>query len=67
MKNANAFVERLHKAGFTEAEVYVRNKVTRVVYGNFQSMNDAYNRLNKIRRGNKDFEEAWVLKTTDRG
>jgi cell division septation protein DedD len=67
MKNANAYVERLHKAGFTEAEVYVRNKVTRVVYGNFQSMNDAYNRLNQIRRGNKDFEEAWVLKTTDRG
>ena len=67
MKNANAFVERLHKAGFTEAEVYVRNNVTRVVYGNFHSMNDAYNRLNKIRKGNKDFEEAWVLKTTDRG
>ena len=66
-KNANTFVEKLHKAGFPEAEVYVRNNVTRVVYGNFQSMNDAYNRLNKIKKGNKDFEDAWVLKTTDRG
>ena len=66
-KNADTFVEKLHKAGFPEAEVYVRNNVTRVVYGNFQSMNDAYNRLNKIKKGNKDFEEAWVLKTTDRG
>ena len=66
-KNADAFVEKLHKAGFAEAEVYVRNNVTRVVYGKFQSMNDAYNRLNKIKKGNKGFEEAWVLKTTDRG
>lgn len=65
-KNANAFVEQLHKRGFTEAEVYIRNNVTRVIYGNFNSLNDAYNRLNRI-RGNKDFEEAWVLKTTDRG
>ena len=64
-KNANAFVERLHKAGFDEAEVYVRNNVTRVVYGKYMSLNDAYNRLNRI-KGNKDFEEAWVLKTTDR-
>jgi len=66
-KNADAFVEKLHKAGFAEAEVYIRNNVTRVVYGNFQSKSDAYNRLNKIKKGNKDFEEAWVLKTTDRG
>ena len=65
-KNANSFVEQLHKRGFNEAEVYVRNNVTRVIYGNFNSLNDAYNCLNRI-RGNKDFEEAWVLKTTDRG
>ena len=66
MKNAEAFVERLHKEGFKEAEIYVRNKVTRVVYGNFHTINDAYNRLNEL-HSNKDFEEAWVLKTTDRG
>ena len=65
-KNANAFVEQLHKQGFVDSEVYIRNNVTRVIYGNFRTVNDAYNRLNRM-RGNKDFEEAWVLKTTDRG
>ena len=65
MKNANAFVEELHKRGFSEAEIFVRNKVTRVVCGHFETQNAAYNRLNRI-RDNKGFEEAWVLKLKDK-
>jgi len=65
MKNAQAFVEELHKRGFSEAEIFVRNNVTRVVYGHFDTMNAAYNRLNRI-RDNKGFEEAWVLKLKDK-
>lgn len=59
-KNANAFVEQLHKKGFNEAEVFIRNNVTRVILGNFDTENNAYNRLRSL-RGNKDFEEAWVM------
>lgn len=59
-KNAEAFVEDLHKRGHKEAEVYVRNNVTRVVCGNFKTETDAYNRLNDV-RSEKDFKEAWVL------
>ena len=65
MKNAEAFVEELHKRGFTEAEIFIRNKVTRVVCGHFETQNAAYNRLNRC-RDNKGFEEAWVLKLKDK-
>ena len=66
MKNAKAFVEELHKRGFTEAEILVSKNMTRVVYGHFDTMNAAYNRLNRV-RDNKGFEEAWVLKLKDKG
>ena len=65
MKNAKAFVEELHKRGFTEAEILVGKNMTRVVYGHFETMNAAYNRLNKV-HNNKGFEEAWVLKLKDK-
>ncbi|MBO6033911.1 MAG: SPOR domain-containing protein, partial [Prevotella sp.] len=64
-KNAQAFVDELHKRGFTEAEIFIRNNVTRVIYGHFETMNAAYNRLNRV-RDNKGFEEAWVLKLKDK-
>ena len=66
MKNAKAFVEELHKRGFTDAEILVSKNMTRVVYGHFDTMNAAYNRLNRV-RDNKGFEEAWVLKLKDKG
>lgn len=65
MKNAQSFVDELHKRGFTEAEIFVRNNVTRVVCGQFETQNAAYNRLNHI-RDNKGFEEAWVLKLKEK-
>lgn len=60
-KNANTFVEELHQKGYAEAEVFIRNNVTRVIYGNFKTVNEAYNKLNSIQK-RKGFEEAWVLK-----
>jgi cell division septation protein DedD len=60
-KNANDFVERLQKEGYEESEVFIRNNVTRVIYGNFKTLNEAYNKLNRINH-KKDFEEAWVMK-----
>ena len=59
-KNANAFVEELQKKGYTESEVFVRNNVTRVIYGNFQTASEAYNQLQSIHK-QKGLEEAWVM------
>ncbi|MBO4719185.1 MAG: SPOR domain-containing protein [Prevotella sp.] len=63
-KNANAFVEELQQKGYAEARVYIRNNVTRVIYGNFKTVNEAYNKLNSIQK-RKGLEEAWVLKVKD--
>lgn len=60
-KNAHIFVEELQKKGLKESEVFVRNDVTRVIYGNFKTPNDAYNRLHSIQK-QKGLEEAWVMK-----
>ena len=59
-KNAQAFVEELQKKGYTESEIFIRNNVTRVIYGNYASEQDAYNDLRRIHR-NKDLAEAWVM------
>ena len=60
-KNAERYVEQLHKKGFDKAYTMVNNKMVRVVYGNYTSENDAYNELQKI-RSNDEFEQAWILK-----
>ena len=60
-KNANNFVDELQKKGYKESQVFIRNNVTRVIYGNFATVNEAYNKLHRIQR-EKGLEEAWVLK-----
>ncbi len=61
-KNAADFVSRLHQEGYTDAEVFIRKNVTRVVLGNFPTENIAYNKLNALHHKTKYFEEAWVMK-----
>lgn len=60
-KNAERYVEQLHKKGFDKAYAMVTNKMVRVIYGNYTSETDAYNDLQKI-RSKDEFEQAWILK-----
>lgn len=60
-KNAERYVEQLHKKGFDKAYAMVNKKMVRVIYGNYTSETDAYNDLQKI-RSNDEFEQAWILK-----
>ena len=60
-KNAERYVEQLHKKGFDKAYTMVNNKMVRVIYGNYTSETDAYNDLQKI-RSKDEFEQAWILK-----
>ena len=59
--NAEYFVEQLHKAGHRDARVYIHNNIVRVVYGDFKTQAEAYEKLNSL-HGEHDFEEAWVYK-----
>lgn len=60
-KNAEAFVNELHDRGFSDAYIYIHNKIVRVVYGNYESEAEAYSVLNGV-RGEKYFEQSWVYK-----
>ena len=60
-KNAERYVEQLHKKGFDKAYAMVNKKMVRVIYGNYTSETDAYNDLQKI-RSKDEFEQAWILK-----
>ena len=60
-KNAANFIESLQKKGYQESEVYIHNNITRVVYGNFETQEDAYNTLRKIHK-DKALHDAWVYK-----
>ena len=59
--NAEEFVERLHKQGYADAEVYIHHNIVRVICGAFDSEAEAYNRLNKL-NNKEEFAEAWVYK-----
>ncbi len=59
MKNAEAYVEQLHKRGMTEARVYHSNKNTKVVYGNYSTRAEAHTALNKI-NDNIQFQDCWI-------
>ena len=61
-KNANNFVDQLHQKGFGEARVTGSGKHTRVVYGRYNSENDAYNALRPLRKQSSEFAEGWVMK-----
>lgn len=60
VRNANAFIERLQKQGYDQAEISERNNIRRVIYGHYPSENDAYNDLRRFHR-NSETAEAWVM------
>lgn len=58
-KNADIFVEKLHKAGYKNAIVYNNGKMNRVLYDSFDSESDAQAKLNSL-RDDASFKDAWV-------
>jgi cell division septation protein DedD len=60
MRNSNAFIERLQKQGYDQAEIFERNNIRRVIYGHYASENDAYNDLRRFHR-QSETAEAWVM------
>jgi cell division septation protein DedD len=60
-KGADAFVTQLRKKGFSDARVYIYNKIRRVVCGSFQTEAEAYRRLQSVHQ-DAELAEAWVFK-----
>jgi len=58
--NALIFVKQLKEAGYGASQVFIKNKMVRVVYSKYTSEEEAQKALNHLR--NKDpFNEAWIL------
>ena len=60
-KNAAAYVEKLRKAGFNEAQVYSDRSTTRVIFNQYKSEAEAYGALHEMREYT-EFNDAWVYK-----
>ena len=59
--NAELYVEKLQKKGFSQAEVFVHNKVVRVAVGQYETEAEASRFASKLHQ-QEGFEEAWVYK-----
>jgi cell division septation protein DedD len=59
--NAELYVEKLQKNGFSQAEVIVHHKVVRVAVGQYATEEEAYRMANQLHQ-KAGFEGAWVYK-----
>ena len=54
---------QLNKADFTQARLQTSSKTNmlRVVYGNYNSQEEAIDTLRQLRKQSKQFSNAWVM------
>ena len=62
LRNAEAYAGQLTAAGYEHIAVMGSERNNKVVCGEYATQNEAYNALNKLRRSNQAFAEAWVYK-----
>ena len=62
LRNAEAYAGQLTAAGYENIAVMGSERNNKVVCGEYATQNEAYNALNKLRRSNQAFAEAWVYK-----
>ena len=58
--NAEIFVDKLKEQGFSQAHIYQKNKMIRVVYSSYSTKEQARKDLNRL-CGSEAFENAWIL------
>lgn len=61
-KNADVYVEKLHKEGYKEAQVYKNGKMVRVVFPSFKTEEEAHAKMNELSDLSEEFTHAWVYK-----
>lgn len=59
-KNAYDYVERLHKQGYTEAQVYKKGNMIRVIFPGYASEAEARAKMNALSNSSEEFALAWV-------
>lgn len=61
-KGANRLAQELKESGFGEAQVIDDDGMTRVIYSNYPTDDDAYKAAKELRTQHKSFRSAWVMK-----
>ena len=59
-KNASDFVALLHHKGYDEAKVLTQRNRTKVIYGQYDSEEDARKVVNKLHQ-KADFSDCWII------
>ena len=59
LRNAEAYVMKLNKNGYSKARVYPDNNYAKVIYDEYITKEDAYHALNEL-NDNIEFADAWV-------
>lgn len=62
-RNAEIYIAQLNKADFTQARLQTSSKTNmlRVVYGTYNSQEEAIDTLRQLRKQSKQFSNAWVM------
>ncbi|MGI6231419.1 MAG: SPOR domain-containing protein [Prevotella sp.] len=60
-RNANDFVSKLHRSGYSDARIYKDKKGVKVIFGSYATKKEALSTLNKM-NDNKEFADAWTMK-----
>ena len=63
-RNAASYVENLQAKGLKAAKVVITPSNVKVVYGTYDSENEAYKALNNLRH-NEIFSDSWITKVTE--
>ncbi len=63
-KNAEAYVEELHKKGLVDASVYVNDGKAKVIYKRYQSKADAHSALNVLGK-QSEFAGCWITEINE--
>lgn len=61
LKNAEVFIKQVEEQGITNLRLYQRNKVIRVIYGQFSSEAEARQELRNLRKNHPEFNDAWIM------
>ena len=63
-RNAANYVEKLQAKGWKEAKVVITTSNVKVVYGSYDTENEAYQALHKL-HNNEVFADGWITKVTE--
>ena len=66
-RNANLYIDQLRNQGFNNAQILVSGakKIRRVVYGCFESEDDANAALRQLRSESRLFRDTWIMEVKD--